>query len=121
MAYQLSCGLITSFQGISIYPMLDTETKLRYWINGLLNELINRDTCWWDVGKVQSMLFSGTAAAVFKLLLPSEPRPNIIFWKPEIRGAYGVRSAYKLYRQLDLAHREGECSDAIGTAGSGKN
>lgn len=55
----------------------------------------------------------GTAAALFNLPFPtSEPRLDIIFWKPNSCGAYSVRSAYRLYRQLDLARSEDECSAA---------
>lgn len=60
--------------------------------NDTVESLIDRETKWWDVAKVQSLIPARQAAEIFKIVLSSEPAVDCLIWEDEKGGEYSVKS-----------------------------
>lgn len=74
--------------------------------------LIDGETQWWNVAKIQSLIPAQQAAEIFKILLSSEPILDCLIWEYEKSGVYSVKSGYKFFNSLSKDEQLGECSEA---------
>lgn len=79
-------------------------------------DLIDQDTGWWNVDRVQHIFPTYIASEVLKIMIPSKGHPDSIFWEPEKHGTYTVSSAYRMRRKMVKNATIGECSNQVDKA-----
>lgn len=66
-----------------------------------VEELIDNQTKWWDVSKVRNLLTPAAANEVLKIILNPRKQEDKQVWAYENDGKFSVRTAYRLFRNMD--------------------
>lgn len=81
-------------------------------VNQKLEDLIEKNTHWWGVEKVNQLLPVRATVEVFKIILSPGDQMDKFIWEPKQSGLYSVKSAYKLFRSMETENKQGESSNA---------
>lgn len=78
-----------------------------------VEEVIDNHTKWWDLQRIRSYFPSTIANKVLKIMLVTASHDDTQIWMHEKDENFSVRSAYKLFKELDKKRVEEKSFNTI--------